>query len=59
MHNTLLNLYAEHEADLARESGDAVASKRRAAIDRFEALGFPTKQWESWKYTALKTTLAT
>jgi Fe-S cluster assembly protein SufD len=59
MHNTLLNLYAEHEADLARESGDAVASKRRAAIDRFEALGFPTKQWESWKYTSLKTTLAT
>jgi Fe-S cluster assembly protein SufD len=58
MRESLLNLYAENEESLARESGETVAAKRREALEQFELLGFPTKKSESWKYTSLKSQVA-
>ena len=58
MRDSLLNLYAENEESLAREGGEAIAAKRREALERFEVLGFPTKKSESWKYTSLKSQVA-
>lgn len=59
---TKTDLYqrALDEADRAF-SGDGAprpfAERRRAARDRFAALGFPTKRDEAWKYTDLRPAL--
>ncbi len=34
------------------------AGRRRAAMDAFEARGFPTKRWEMWKHIDLRPVLA-
>jgi Fe-S cluster assembly protein SufD len=39
------------EAQLASASPDWLAPIRRAAIERFAELGFPTRRNEAWKYT--------
>ena len=43
--------FAEFAAD--RREPDAIARLRRAAFDRFEALGWPTRQQEAWRLTDL------
>ena len=36
-----------------RREPDAIARVRRAAFERFEALGLPTRQQEAWRLTDL------
>jgi Fe-S cluster assembly protein SufD len=43
--------FADCEAELASASPEWLAPVRRAAIERFAELGFPTRKNESWKYT--------
>ncbi len=44
--------FADCEAELAEASPGWLAPIRRAAIERFAELGFPTRKNESWKYTS-------
>ena len=39
------------EAELAGASRPWLRRSRRAALDRFDELGFPTTRNEDWKYT--------
>jgi len=48
-----LSHFAECETELAGGSPAWLAPIRRAAIERFAALGFPTRKNEAWKYTNL------
>ena len=59
MKDALSALFTLHEDALARESGEGIAARRRAAMEAFEKTGFPTKKWESWKYTSLKNVVNT
>ncbi len=43
--------FADCEAQLAESSPGWLAPIRRAAIERFAELGFPTRKNEAWKYT--------
>jgi Fe-S cluster assembly protein SufD len=43
--------FADCEAKLAEASPGWLAPIRRAAIERFAELGFPTRKNEAWKYT--------
>jgi Fe-S cluster assembly protein SufD len=45
--------FGECEAQLAGSSPDWLAPVRRAAIERFAELGFPTRKNEAWKYTSV------
>jgi Fe-S cluster assembly protein SufD len=49
--------YWLNEKAYAAASSDAVIARRREALERFEAMGFPTKRDEEWKYTSLKSLL--
>ena len=46
--------YWLNEKTYAAASSDAVIARRREALERFEAMGFPTKRDEEWKYTSIK-----
>jgi Fe-S cluster assembly protein SufD len=43
--------FADNEAELAGDSPAWLAPVRRAAIEHFAILGFPTRKNEAWKYT--------
>jgi Fe-S cluster assembly protein SufD len=43
--------FSDCEAELAGCSPEWLAPVRRAAIERFATLGFPTRKNEAWKYT--------
>ncbi len=45
--------FADCESRLADASPDWLAPIRRAAIERFAELGFPTRRNEAWKYTSV------
>jgi len=45
--------FEECEARLADSSPAWLAPVRRAAIERFAELGFPTRKNEAWKYTSV------
>jgi Fe-S cluster assembly protein SufD len=45
--------FGECEAQLAGSSPAWLAPVRRAAIERFAELGFPTRKNEAWKYTSV------
>ena len=45
--------FGECEAQLAGSSPAWLAPIRRAAIERFAELGFPTRKNEAWKYTSV------
>jgi len=45
--------FADCEARLAGSSPTWLAPVRRAAIERFAELGFPTRKNEAWKYTSV------
>ena len=45
------------ESELNGSKNLAVVNMRKEALDRFEALGFPTTRDEEWKYTNLKPVL--
>jgi Fe-S cluster assembly protein SufD len=45
--------FGECEAQLAGSGPDWLAPVRRAAIERFAELGFPTRKNEAWKYTSV------
>ncbi len=54
MESAAVQLYAaECEARLASERDPERARLRRAAFERFAALGFPTTRGEEWRHTAL------
>ena len=48
----LVRRFADCEAGLAEASPGWLAPIRRAAIERFAELGFPTRKDEVWKYTS-------
>jgi Fe-S cluster assembly protein SufD len=48
-----LSRFGECEAQLAGSSPAWLAPIRRAAIERFAELGFPTRKNEAWKYTSV------
>ena len=48
-----LSRFGECEAQLAGTSPAWLAPIRRAAIERFAELGFPTRKNEAWKYTSV------
>lgn len=50
----LVSSYVLAEADLNNPDWAEVSEVRQKAIDHFEAVGFPTKRNEEWKYTNLK-----
>jgi Fe-S cluster assembly protein SufD len=49
----LVSRFGECEAQLADSSPAWLAPVRRAAIERFAELGFPTRKNEAWKYTSV------
>jgi Fe-S cluster assembly protein SufD len=50
----LLTDFHARESLLNGEAGSAFHQKKRAAIGRFEELGFPTPKNEEWKYSNVK-----
>ncbi|MFZ9597624.1 MAG: Fe-S cluster assembly protein SufD, partial [Schleiferiaceae bacterium] len=58
MNDRLSAQYWLHEKELTAYSSDSVRDRRRAAMERFEAQGFPTVRDEDWKYSSLKPVLA-
>lgn len=48
-----LEAFDERPAEAKDDPGEAVTERRRPALARFEALGFPTKKLEAYKYTNL------
>lgn len=54
MKDRLVASYWLHESQYAAMSSSSVTERRRAAMERFEAEGFPTVRHEDWKYTSLK-----
>jgi len=50
----LLSSFVIAESELNGSKNLAVVNMRKEALDRFEALGFPTTRDEEWKYTNLK-----
>ena len=53
----LLSSFVIAESELNGSKNLAVVNMRKEALDRFEALGFPTTRDEEWKYTNLKPVL--
>lgn len=53
----LLSSFVVAEPALNGSNNLGVVSMRKAALDRFEAQGFPTTRDEEWKYTNLKPVL--
>ena len=53
----LLSSFVVAEPELNGSNNLGVVSMRKAALDRFEAQGFPTTKDEEWKYTNLKPVL--
>ena len=49
----LLEAFALREGDLSGRGDTVLRARRREAMGRFEALGFPTQRDENWKYTPL------
>lgn len=45
------NVYLDEFATVAESSGPSLLPLRQAAIERFEALGFPTLRQEAWRFT--------
>ena len=58
MNDRLSAQYWLHEQELTAYSSEAVRDRRRSAMERFEAVGFPTVRDEDWKYSSLKPVLA-
>ncbi|MDA0828618.1 MAG: Fe-S cluster assembly protein SufD [Bacteroidetes bacterium] len=54
MKERLAASYWLHESHYTALSSPTVTERRRAAMERFEAEGFPTVRHEDWKYTPLK-----
>ena len=54
MKERLAASYWLHESQYAALSSATVTERRRVAMERFEAEGFPTVRHEDWKYTPLK-----
>ena len=54
MNDRLSAQYWLHEKELTTYSSEAVRDRRRSAMERFEAVGFPTVRDEDWKYSSLK-----
>lgn len=54
MKDRLAASYWLHENHFAAVSSALVTDRRRKAMERFEAEGFPTVRHEDWKYTNLK-----
>jgi len=52
-HAHFVSRFGDCEAQLAGSSPDWLAPVRRAAIERFAELGFPTRKNEAWKYTSV------
>jgi Fe-S cluster assembly protein SufD len=50
----LLADFQIRESLMNGEAGSAFHQKKRAAINRFEELGFPTTRDEEWKYSSVK-----
>ena len=58
MNDRLSAQYWLHEKELTAYSSEAVRDRRRSAMERFEAVGFPSVRDEDWKYSSLKPVLA-
>ncbi len=52
-HAHFVSRFGDCEAQLANSSPAWLAPVRRAAIERFAELGFPTRKNEAWKYTSV------
>ena len=48
-----LEEFAAFEGAEAATDGDGLRALRRDAIERFGALGFPTRKLEDWRYTSI------
>src|SRR5438067_10206493 len=51
--DTYLANFVRFEKELAAEEQSPVHRLRKAAIERFAELGFPTSRNEEWKFTSL------
>lgn len=51
--NKLVSHFADFESSINGESKSAIHQVRKAAIEKFKELGFPTTKNEEWKYTNL------
>jgi Fe-S cluster assembly protein SufD len=49
-----LAVFSELEREVTGGAAAWTAPLRRSAIERFEAIGFPTARLEDWKYTSVK-----
>jgi Fe-S cluster assembly protein SufD len=54
-----LDAFRALEPTLLRAASPAVQQLRKAAIDRFEEIGFPDERNEDWKFTSVKPILET
>lgn len=55
--DNLINTYLAFENNSNLANDHAVRAIRKNAIEQFEAVGFPTKSIEEWRYTSLKEVL--
>src|SRR5260370_4963581 len=54
-----LTAFSDLEADLSRHTPPALQRLRKAALGRFEQIGFPNSRNEDWKFTNLAPFLRT
>lgn len=52
-HNPVFREWMKDRSRLPTGETDGLRQFRAAAFDRFEKMGFPTREWESWRYMNL------